>query len=116
MKTGQEVAVISWHPGNASWELPWLLFQHFYLPALDSWKNKEGTGEVIQAHNKNVGDWGLRIPKQKRKRGALHMPRVRLGINPNLIHPAFSFVHFLSLLFSGSGFPLSPNTVVSPLF
>jgi len=56
MKTGQEVAVISWHPGNASWELPWLLFQHFYLPALDSWKNKEGTGEVIQAHNKNVGD------------------------------------------------------------
>lgn len=37
--------------------------------------------------------------KTKWKRGALHMPRVRLGINPNLIHPAFSFVHFPSLFF-----------------
>lgn len=27
------------------------------------------------------------------------MPRVRLGINPNLIHPAFSFLHFLSPIF-----------------
>lgn len=99
-------AVRSRHPCNASWELPWLLFQHFYLPALDKGRpNEECTGgsdtkkKTLGGGSRSLGAQLKNKTKTKWKRGALHMPRVRLGINPNLIHPAFSFVHFPSLFF-----------------
>lgn len=58
-------AVRSRHPCNASWELPWLLFQHFYLPALDKGQKKKNT----HTHTTNEECTGGSDTKKKKTLG-----------------------------------------------